>query len=158
MREFSKWTKWTDRERLEGLKFPGVYCIAISENDLSNTDFDWNESISYIGMTNAKLGLKRRLKQFDDTIRGKIGHGGADRLRYEYRNYEGLEPKLFVSVKYFECEVESNLPKDLLIMGEVVKHEFECFAEFVDKYNRLPRFNDKVNTKKYSLTVGRENK
>lgn len=64
--------------------------------------------------------------------------------------------KLYVSIKYFECDVKSNLPNDLLIMGDVAKHEFECFAEYAQKFKRLPRFNDKANTKKYSLTIGRE--
>lgn len=154
--EFSKWVKWTERDKLDGIKSPGIYCIAISENDLSNTVFDWNEKINYIGMTNAVSGLKGRLKQFDNTIQGKTGHGGADRFRYEYRNYEDLKRKLFVSVKYFECNVKSNLPNDLLVMGEVAKHEFVCFAEFVSRHRRLPKFNDKPNTKKYSLTVGRK--
>ncbi len=154
-REFSKWTKWVEREKLSGIKYPGIYCIAISEKDLSGNNFEWIDEINYIGMTNAKSGLKGRLKQFDNTIQGKTGHGGADRFRYDYRNYEDLKCKLFVSVKYFECDVKSNLPQDLLIMGEVAKHEFECFAEFVIKHNRLPKYNDKPNAKKYSLTVGR---
>lgn len=154
-KKFSKWTKWLERDKLDGIKFPGVYCIAISEEDISNNDFDWSEKINYIGMTNAVSGLKGRLKQFDNTIRGKTDHGGADRFRYEYRDYENLIKKLYVSVKYFECDVKSNLPKDLLVMGDVAKHEFECFAEFVKRFKRLPKFNDKQNTKKFSLTVGR---
>ena len=106
-------------------------------------------------MTNAVSGLKGRLKQFDTTIQGKSGHGGADRFRYEYRIYEELKRKLFVSIKYFECNVKSNLPKDLLVMGEVAKHEFECLARFAERYKRLPKFNDKPNAKKYSLTIAR---
>jgi hypothetical protein len=156
-REFSKWTKWRDRDKLEGIKFPGVYCIAISENDISNIDFDWNEAINYLGMTNSVAGLKGRLNQFDNTLKGKKGHGGADRFKYEYRDYDELRSKLFVAINYFECNVKSNLPTDLLIMGEVAKHEYACFAKFVEKFNRLPKFNDKPNTKKYSLTIGRAN-
>lgn len=148
--EFSKWKRWIERNELEGIKFPGVYCIAVSENDLSNAEFDWVESLDYVGMTNSVKGLKGRLDQFDDTIQGKLRHGGADRFRYEHRNYEDLKSKLFVSVKYFECDVTSNASKDLLVMGDVTKLEFECFAEFVNRYNRLPKFNDKKNTTKYS--------
>ena len=110
-REFSKWIKWTERDKLNGIKFPGIYCIAISENDLSNTDFDWDEKINYVGMTNAVSGLKGRLKAFDNTIQGKSGHGGADRFRYEYRDYEDLKHKLFVSVTYFECNVKWRFTK-----------------------------------------------
>lgn len=158
-KKFSKWTHWTDREKLTGIEYPGIYCIAISKDNLSNTDFNWTDKIIYIGMTNARTGLKGRLKQFDNTIRGKTtGHGGADRFRYEYRDYEAIINQLYVSVKYFKCDVKSNSPTDLLIMGEVAKHEFECFAKFVESFQRLPRFNDKPHTKKYSLTVGRGKK
>ena len=42
--------------------------------------FDWIKEIIYIGMTNSKGGLKNRLQQFDNTIAGKTGHGGAQRV------------------------------------------------------------------------------
>jgi len=41
-------------------------------------------------MTNSISGLKGRLKQFDNTIIGKAGHGGADRVRFKHQNYEQL--------------------------------------------------------------------
>jgi len=154
-RNFSKWAKWIDRDKLDGIEFPGIYCLAINEKDISDKDFEWTDKINYIGMTNAASGLKGRLKQFDNTIQGKTGHGGADRFRYEYRDYQDIKEKLYVSVKYFECNVKSNLPEDLLVMGEVAKHEYECFAEFVKINKRLPKFNDKPNAKKFSMTVGR---
>jgi hypothetical protein len=34
-------------------------------------------------------------------------------------------------------------PKNLRIMGEVVRHEYECIALFVENFGRLPEFNDK---------------
>jgi len=153
---FSKWTNWKDREIIKGMEYPGIYCIAISENNLSNFEFDWIKEINYIGMTNSKTGLKGRLKQFDNTIRGKSGHGGADRFRYEYRDYNDLINNLFVSVNHFKCNVKSILTEDLLVMGEVAKQEYECWAEYVEKFQNLPKFNNKT-TNKYSLTVGREN-
>ena len=72
-RKFSVWTRWKDRNAINGIKFPGIYCIAISETDLFEKRFEWISKISYIGMTNSKAGLKGRLKQFDNTIIGKRG-------------------------------------------------------------------------------------
>jgi hypothetical protein len=117
--------------------------------------FEWIKQIIYIGMTNSVGGLRARLKQFDNTIIGKTGHGGADRVRYKYQNYQQLANNLFVSVAPFECVVKSKQPHDLIIMGEVAKFEYDCFAEFVKIYGSLPKFNDKENAPKYSLTIGR---
>ncbi len=153
--KFSKWYKWKSRDNAENIKFPGIYIIAISENNIEGHEFNWLPNIKYVGMTNSVAGLKGRLKQFDNTIIGKTGHGGADRFRYEYQNYNELIDKLYVSVIPFICDVKSNSPKDLRIMGEVAKFEYDCFAKYVELYNKLPKFNDKKATKKYSLTYGR---
>ena len=121
---FSTWIRWSDRNRLgEILEFPGVYAIALSDKDLASTPFEWSDEIIYIGMTNAKGGLKSRLQQFEDTIIGKTGHGGAERVRHKHRDYNILVPKLFVSVSYTECDVTSNKPSDLLFMGKVAHQE-----------------------------------
>jgi len=151
-KEFSQWIKWKDRNSLNGIKYPGIYCISISEKDLSGQNFEWISKITYVGMTNSKAGLKGRLKQFDNTIIGKTGHGGADRFRFKYENYQELVDKLYVSVCSFECDVKSNTPKDLRIMGEVAKFEYDCFAEYVEKFGDLPEFNNKSKSPKYSLT------
>jgi hypothetical protein len=105
-------------------------------------------------MSNSRGGLKSRLKQFDNTISGKRGHGGADRVRYKYDNYDELIKRLYITIQPFECDVESNNPKDLRTMGDVVKFEYICYAEYAERFNSLPKFNDK-NSPKYSLTKGR---
>jgi len=151
-KDFTKWTKWKERNSLNGIKYPGIYCISISETDLSEQDFEWISKITYVGMTNSKAGLKGRLKQFDNTIFGKTGHGGADRFRFKYENYQDLVDKLYVSVCSFKCDVNSNAPEDLRIMGEVAKFEYDCFAEYVERFEELPEFNDKKKSLKYSLT------
>ncbi len=148
---FTKWTSWENRNNLIDIRFPGIYCIAISDIDLSGQNFKWISEINYVGMSNAQNGLKGRLKQFDNTINGKTGHGGADRFRYKYEKYQDLIGKLFVSVCPFNCDVKSNSPKDLRIMGEVAKFEYECFANYVDKFGQLPEFNNKKESPKYSL-------
>lgn len=145
--KFTKWIKWQDRNSLECLNFPGVYSIAISDTDLSNENFELIPEIKYFGMTNSKMGLKGRLTQFDHTIKGKTGHGGADRFLHIHKNYNELVARLFVSVSIFDCNVKSSMPKDLLVMGEVAKFEYVCFAEFVEKFDCLPQFNEKRSDK-----------
>ena len=156
-KRFSRWTRWADRDYLNDLHLPGVYAIAISKEDLSSKKFSWIEKIAYFGMTNAIAGLKGRLKQFDNTIIGKSGHGGADRFRHDYPRYEDLVRDLFVSVVPFKCKVTSNSPADLLTMGDVAKAEYECFAKYAKAFKRLPKYNDKKNSPKHSKTsrVGR---
>ena len=121
------------------LKFPGVYAIAYSDNDITATPFEWSEEIIYIGMTNAKGGLKSRLQQFENTIFDRRGHGGAERVRYKHRDYNQLVSKLFVSISHTECDVKSNRPSDLRLMGSVARQEYDCFAIFAEKFgDRLP--------------------
>lgn len=60
--------------------------------------------------------------------------------------------KLYVSVCSFECDAKSNAPKDLIIMCEVAKFEYDCFAEYVEKFGYLPEFNNKSKSLKFSLT------
>ena len=154
-KKFSVWGPWQTREELGGLQYPGVYAVAYTLRDLSGKQFTWRKEIIYVGMTNAAAGLKGRLKQFDNTIVGKKGHGGADRVRYKYRNYSNLVKGLYVAVAPFKCDTLSNEPKDLRTMGQVARFEYICFAYFVERFGKLPEFNNKKESPKYSLTAGR---
>ena len=69
-----------------------------------------------------------------------------------------MTQNLYVSVRYFKCDVKSNKPEDLRIMGEVAKFEYDCFTLYTEKFESLPKFNDKKNSPKYSLTYGRKTK
>lgn len=146
--DFSHWIPWDKRETLKGVEYPGVYAIALCEKDIAGTLFHWREDIIYIGMTNSKGGLKARLQQFDNTIKGKEGHGGACRVRFKHTDYEKLFAHLYVSICPKYCNVLSNLPDDLRAMGEVARFEYECFARFVVKLGQLPEFNDKIRSPK----------
>lgn len=154
--KFSSWRSWQRRDEALGVEYPGVYALAYSTQNIAGKPFSWRKEVIYVGMTNSISGLKGRLKQFDNTIVGKTGHGGADRVRYIYRNYGSLVKKLYVAVSPFKCDPESNNPKDLKTMGEVAKFEYLCFAHFVGKYGKLPEFNNKNESPKYSLTAGRK--
>ena len=145
---FSSWAHWKERTELAGLQYPGVYALAISDGDLAGAKFSWREDIVYVGMSNAKGGLKSRLKQFDNTIRGKRGHGGGHRVRFKHPDYSRLVPRLFVSVWPFKCDVNCAHPNDLRKMGAVAMAEYECFARFAEKFGRVPEFNDKKRSPK----------
>jgi hypothetical protein len=155
--KFTEWFSWINRENATDISYPGVYVCAVSQEDISGNQFSWLSEIIYIGMTNSIAGLKGRLKQFDNTIIGKRGHGGADRVRYKYQNYQALINQLYVAVAPFKCDVKSNKAFDLRVMGEVAKFEYDCFAHFVELFDALPEFNNKKQSPKYSLTIGRNN-
>jgi hypothetical protein len=145
---FSQWEKWSERNSIAGIEYPGVYALAYTDKNISKRKFSYRPEIIYFGMTNAKGGLKSRLRQFDNTIKGKSGHGGGHRVRYKYPKYTQFVPNLYVSVLTYECNVQAIKPGDLRIMGNVVKQEYECFAVFVEKFGKLPKFNDKKRSPK----------
>ena len=141
---FSNWIKWSDRNKLNDLQYPGIYTISKNEHNISNNSFAWIGEIIYIGMTKSKKGLKRRLGQFDNTISGKgNNHSGAKKIRCKYKDYEKLIKCLYVAAHPLKCDVNSNKVKDLLIMGKVAEYEYICFAEYVKRFGILPEFNNK---------------
>jgi hypothetical protein len=153
-RRFSLWLPWTERGRHDGISCPGVYAIALPERSLAGAPFAWNEHIVYIGMTNSVNGLASRLKQFQNTLSGKRGHGGADRVRFKFRNASQFTQQAFVAVAPFNCDPRSLSPRALRVMGDVARFEFLCLAEYVERFGRLPQFNDKQASPKFSLANG----
>ena len=145
-KKFSLWQKWPQRNDLSD---PGVYVIVRSGQDIAGKRFKWSKKIIYVGMTNA--GLKGRLKQFDNTIAGKKGHGGAERVRYKYPDYTKLVKKLYVSIAPFNLK-QRNSPAGLRKMGDVARFEYLCLAEYVRRYRKLPKFNDKEKSPKQGNT------
>ena len=145
---FTNWAKWTNRNELQRIQLPGVYAIALSNKDISGNTFSWRREVIYVGMTNAKGGLKSRLQQFDNTIKGGDGHGGAQRVRYKHPDHMKLIPSLYISVCPRKCNVLSNNPIDLRIMGEIAQQEYDCLAQFVEMFSCLPEFNDKKRSPK----------
>ena len=153
-KKFTKWRAWHERSTFPGLKYPGVYALAITKTNLTGKGFAWRRDIIYIGMTNSVAGLSGRLLQFDYTISGKrLLHGGADRVRYAHQDHPALKKKLYVAIAVFPCDVRAKSAKDLETMGKVTRFEYQCWAEYVRNFRKLPRFNDK-NAPKYSKAVG----
>jgi len=149
---FSNWFQWVERKQLGTvLNYPGIYAICSSPNrNLHNEPFEWRENMIYIGMTNSVNGLKGRLKQFDNTMQGKTGHGGADRVRFKHQDYNEFISSAYVAVCYIECDVTSNRPVNLRKMGKVAENEYLAIAEYVERFNKLPEFNNKKESKKFS--------
>ncbi len=147
---FSNWIKWKDRVNLEGFDYPGVYALAISTKDISGEPFSLIQEIEYFGMTNRNRdGLRGRLNQFENTIKGKKGHGGALRFLCHYKNQEDWISNLYLSVNYVKCDVTTFNPSDWRKMGEIAKFEYICNAEYLEKFQILPKFHDKLKSPKH---------
>ncbi len=150
-KRFVKWMNWKDRNEHPRIHLPGIYICATSSRNIAGDPFNWRKSIIYIGMSNSVAGMKGRLRQFDATIKQNelLGqHGGAERVRFKHRDYEKLIKKLYVAVAPFSCDVKSNKPADLKIMGKVTQFEYDCLAQYVEIHNKLPEFNDKKRSPK----------
>jgi hypothetical protein len=152
---FTAWRPWAKRSDHQGVAWPGVYVIALSSNALAGRRFSWRKEVIYVGMTNAVTGLKGRLDQFDRTMAGKLAHGGADRVRFKHRRYATFSRRAYVAVAPFKCDPASNRPKDLRTMGDVARFEYVCFAHFVERFGKLPEFNDKERAPKFSRRTRR---
>lgn len=150
---FSQWFRWNERGQYSGIKFPGIYVVAISKDDISKEEFSFRKEIIYVGMSNAVKGLEGRLKRFDNTIRyldKPSQHGGADRVRYKHQNYKVLVKKLYVSFRHFPCFPANETAADLRTMGKVANAEYQCMAQCVEALEKLPEFNRKKESAKYS--------
>ena len=155
---FSPWYRWNDRGEYSGIEYPGVYAVAISKGDISEEKFSFRKEIVYVGMSNAVKGLDGRLKQFDSTIKyldKPSQHGGADRVRYKHQNYQALVKKLYVSLRHFRCFPANETAQDLRTMGKVANAEFQFMARCVEEFNKLPEFNRKKESLKFSHNHGR---
>lgn len=148
--EFSAWTKFDSREQLPNIDFPGIYALAFTDQNIEGTAFEYRREIIYFGMTNARTGLRGRLNAFNNSLRDKKGggHGGAQRVRFDYEDGDELAVKLYVAVCVFQCDVTSIERFDLETMGDVARAEYRAFAEYAAQYGSLPKYNDKKRSPK----------
>ncbi|MFN7114652.1 MAG: hypothetical protein ACK4PK_09890 [Alphaproteobacteria bacterium] len=138
---FSKWVIWQARNELSSLNAPGVYALAKSKVDLNGTPFDWSHDIIYFGVSGA---LKKRLRQFDDTVaQRRKQHGGADRVLFKYPEYNSLISQLYVSVIAIGNTAASTTPDCLRRIGEAHRLEYYCMAKYLELHSQLPEFNRK---------------
>jgi hypothetical protein len=144
----TKWYKWEKRNEIESKNQPAIYYIAYSETDISKSDFSLLKEIVYIGMTVSIGGLKSRLDQFEATMRGKTGHGGAARVLFKHKEADAFFRKAYVSARIFPISTTRDTPNDWRIKSECVGLEYKSFADYLEQYNMLPEFNDHKKSKK----------
>lgn len=148
---FSKWHAWEERNNIDGIDYPGIYAIAIKGINLAGKSLDYNDVI-YIGMTNSQGGIKSRLKQFDNSIRGNPGHSGGRSVYYGNNYCEGLGEynqdwgnnriKPFVAIMPIECDTVNRTPNDLRKMGIVACLEYIAFARYKEVTgDEKPKYN-----------------
>ena len=75
-------------------------------------------------------------------------HGGAQRVRFKYKDFNEFFDDLFVSVYSFPVSKTRDTADDWRNKGSCVKHEYVSFAEYLDLYGFLPEFNDHAKSKK----------
>ena len=143
-----KWIHWKNRNEIPGIKQPGIYFIAYSLNNMSNHDFKLQQEIVYIGMSISKKGVLGRLYQFKRAMEGKNGiHGGAERVRFKHKKHLHFFENCYLYVDTFELS-ESDEVYNWKQKGECVKHEYVSFANYIEKHEELPEFNDQKRSKK----------
>mgnify|MGYP003627092980 FL=1 len=142
-----KWKRWIDKNSIPNLNEPGIYFITHSKKDLTKNEFSITGEIVYIGMSISKKGTKGRLQQFERGMKGKIGiHGGAERVKFKHSDENLFFKDTFISVESFvltDDEVFNWKQK-----GNCVKHEYVRFADYLEKFGKLPEFNDQKRSKK----------
>ena len=130
--------------------FPGNYLIAWTHDNLKGKMVHASD-VFYVGMSNARKGLKSRLKQFLEGTNGKSGiHSGGYRFFVNYQSTSELKlenlNKSFYFVEYrFSCNVhkDSRTAANLLVMGKVCLFEFELLAYIKDVTGKEPILNKK---------------
>ncbi len=140
---FTAWCRWENRNSIGGANNPGVYVLAITDEELEGQSVQLSQ-VCYVGMSNSKKGLKGRWGQFAQAIRGVRGrHSGGDTIFKDLGPYEGWNSQLVVAACPVACNVEASTPEDLRNMGIVAYLEYEAFAQFVE-YNPMlsrPKYN-----------------
>lgn len=126
---FSRWTPWESRFDISGREYPGVYVIAISDDDLAGHAVRWRDVV-YVGMTKSKGGLTQRWSQFQNSIRGRNGHSGGWTIFQALGSFDDWTSNLFVAAMPVRCNPADPNPTDLRRLGWVAYLEYEAFSKF----------------------------
>ncbi|MBN8639114.1 MAG: hypothetical protein J0M07_27605 [Anaerolineae bacterium] len=143
--EFSPWMRWDERRNFDGIKYPGVYAIAITTSDLSGRLFSYDHTI-YIGMSNSPKGLEQRWNHFADGIRDGSHHSGAKRIYKAKKclSWQEWDESVYVSAMSVPCKPSKLDYDDRISMGIVAFLEYYAFAEFHRHTGQLrPMYNKK---------------
>lgn len=141
---FTKWCYWPDRANLENISFPGIYALAITAEDLTGKEVDF-EKVVYIGMSNSQSGIRGRLNQLNSSINGGSGHSGGNTIKSQLSCYDkwqdGLD--LYVAICPVIFDVKERTEANLKLMGAVTYMEYEAFSLFKAQNPKIgkPKFN-----------------
>ncbi len=141
---FSRWYAWNDRDKFHDRKYPGVYMIAITRNNLGGKKPNFKDVV-YIGMTNSQGGLYSRWGQFFHSIKGNNGHSGGNTIFSALGHYSKWNKKLFVCGMSIKCNTtkSSRTSPDLIKMGWVAFLEYEALSKFKKEMGEEPKYNKK---------------
>jgi hypothetical protein len=81
----------------------------------------------------------------------KQKNGGAVRMRSKNGyDYENFKKGLFVSIYPIKCNINPKLstPNDISNMRQVAYLEYECFAQYLERFRQWPEYNDKKKVTK----------
>lgn len=131
--QFSSWALLNERRAMQGIKTPGVYLLALSEDQ--PTPYRENQdSLIYIGETTRQTLLKR-LSSFERSCTSdRLGHSGGVSFRKSFPSI--LEAKnLWVSI------LPVNLDNSHQNHAYIKFVERALIWDYVSKNNRPPTFN-----------------
>jgi hypothetical protein len=149
MEENTNWIRRKNRNEIGDKNQPAIYYIAHSTSNMEGKEFSFDKEIAYIGMSISKSGLKGRLDQFEKAMHGFDGvHGGADKVIFKYKNADIFFQNAYVSACILKLSANRSTPNDWRIKGTCVGHEYTSSAEYLDRHNELPEFNDQRKSKK----------
>ena len=136
-------------QNIENGNYPGIYLLAFTDKNLDNQKVEPGD-IFYVGMSNARKGVKSRVKQFLNGIEKNGSHSAGMRFYKEnskgiaYSNCNHLE-KFYIVSSTFKCDVDkrTRTPNDLKIMGDICKLEYYLLAYIKELTNAEPKLNKK---------------
>ena len=136
-------------KNIEDGNYPGIYLLAFTDKDLDGQKVEPND-IFYVGMSNARKGVKSRVKQFLNGIEKNGSHSAG--MRFYKENSKGTAfsdcnhpEKFYIVSSTFKCDVDkrTRTPNDLKIMGEICRLEYYLLAYIKEVTNAEPKLNKK---------------
>lgn len=129
--------------------YPGIYLLAFTEKDLDGKKVEAND-VFYVSMSNARKGIKSRVKQFLNGIEKNGSHSAG--MRFYKEHSKGIpfsncnhREKFYIVSSTFECNVnkETRAPHDLRIMGDICRLEYYLLAHIREITKEEPQLNKK---------------
>jgi hypothetical protein len=131
---FSDWICWDMRSYLNGLEHPGVYVLAIFEDDPPTQVNPETREIIYVGET-CSNSLRKRLEQFNrSAFLGKKVHSGGRTYR---RIIGGSGQHLFVSI------ISANWLDDITRPQYIRYLERKLIWDYTARWDQPPKCNRK---------------